>query len=369
MIKRNDDKMGLIKLGTRITEIKKNKYISDDIYVQRFDHSDYENDSHYKYVLETAPKNDVIIDSFVKASSIINSGKYKNILVSVSGGADSDIVIDILTKISLLNNLSYIWFDTGLEYEATKQHIKYLEEKYNIKIHKERAIKSIPLCCAEYGQPFCSKYVSQQMSKLISEDFKWEDKPYDLLVKEYPNCKSSLRWWCNDYGDGESRYNINRNKYLKEFIMNNPPNFNISAECCNYAKKKVSNNIVHDNNCDLIITGIRKAEGGIRSIAYDSCFSYGELRDKYRPIFWYKKQDRKIYEEHYNIKHSDCYTKYGYLRTGCACCPFGSDCLKELDNLKIYEPKLYVAAKNIFKDSYEYTYQYNEYKKKMNERK
>lgn len=361
--------MSVEKVGSRITEISKDRYIKDDIYIQKFDYSDYENDPHYKYVLNNAPKNDVIIDSFVKASSIINSGRYKSILVSVSGGADSDIVVDMLTKISLLNNLNFVWFDTGLEYEATKQHIKYLEDKYNIKIHKEKAVKSIPLCCKEYGQPFCSKYVSQQMSKLISADFKWEDTSYEELIKKYPSCTSSLKWWCNNYGEGKSRYNINNNRYLKEFIIQRPPTFNISAECCNYAKKKVSNNLVHDNKCDLIITGIRKAEGGIRSIAYDSCFSYGEIRDKYRPIFWYKKSDREQYEKHYNITHSDCYTKYGYTRTGCACCPFGADCLQELENLEEYEPNLYKASKNIFKDAYEYTYEYNEYKKKMKARK
>lgn len=40
------------------------------------------------------------------------------------------------------------------------------------------------------------------------------------------------------------------------------------------------------------------------------------------PIFWYKNKDRKIYEEAYGIVHSDCYTKYGFIRTGCAACLF-----------------------------------------------
>ena len=30
--------------------------------------------------------------------------------------------------------VSYIWCDTGLEYQATKDHLKYLEDKYKIEI-------------------------------------------------------------------------------------------------------------------------------------------------------------------------------------------------------------------------------------------
>lgn len=35
-----------------------------------------------------------------------------------------------------------------------------------------------------------------------------------------------------------SMFNISYNKYLKEFIIQNPPDFRISKKCCTYAKKK-----------------------------------------------------------------------------------------------------------------------------------
>ena len=42
-------------------------------------------------------KNFTIIDAFTKADSIIN--KYSRIAVSVSGGKDSDIVVDLISSL------------------------------------------------------------------------------------------------------------------------------------------------------------------------------------------------------------------------------------------------------------------------------
>lgn len=112
-----------------------------------------------------------------------------------------------------------------------------------------------------------------------------------------------------------------------------------------------------------MIVGTRKAEGGARSSAYKSCFDQSNHgAAQYRPIFWFKNDDRKEYEEMFNIVHSKCYTEYGLKRTGCAGCPYGRDYQYELEVLEKYEPKLAVAIKNIFADSYAYTKKYEEYK-------
>ena len=88
-------------------------------------------------------------------------------------------------------------------------------------------------------------------------------------------------------------------------------------------------------------------------------------KSKYRPIFWFSDADRKEYEELFNIKHSKCYTEYGFKRTGCACCPYGKEFDDELKMLGQYEPNLCKAVKNIFRDSYEYTRQYRAFRKEM----
>ena len=120
-----------------------------------------------------------------------------------------------------------------------------------------------------------------------------------------------------------SRFSINRNKWLKEFIIQNPPDFPISNKCCEYEKKKPAKRFIAEADADLEITGIRKAEGGIRSANYKTCFSENKSKgcDTYRPIFWYTDSDKKAYEESFGVTHSRCYTDYGLKRTGCVGCP------------------------------------------------
>ena len=85
-------------------------------------------------------------------------------------------------------------------------------------------------------------------------------------------------------------------------------------------------------------------------------------------MFWYKDEDKKQYQESYNVQNSRCYTEYGLKRTGCAGCPFGKDFEFELEVIQKYEPKLYKAVNNIFGDSYEYTRKYKEFYKKKNKK-
>lgn len=314
-------------------------------------------------ILEGCPKDEIIGNNFVIAYKMINNPEYKKIICTISGGADSDIVLDICTKCDNDKKIDYVWFDTGLEYKATKDHLKYLEEKYNIEIKVERAIKPIPTCCKTYGQPFLSKQVSEWITRLQKHKFQWEDEPFDVLYERYPKCKAALKWWCNEW-EGKSRFNIEYNKWLKEFMIENPPTFAISPKCCEYAKKNVLHNLINRNDYDLGISGVRKAEGGARSTAYKNCFDEKiDACDNYRPIFWYEDSTRKVYEGHYEVTHSKCYTQYGLKRTGCSGCPFGQDFEYELEVIKEHEPNLYKAVNYIFGDSYEYTRKYRAFAK------
>ena len=287
---------------------------------------------------------------------------YSNIVVSISGGSDSDIMLDMFTKFDEDKKVKYVFFDTGLEYDATKKHLEYLEHKYDIKIDRVKAIKSIPTCCNEYGQPFLSKQVSEMISRLQSHNFKWEDKPFEELYKEYPNCKCALLWWCNAKGD-KSSFNINRNKLLKEFLIANPPQFKISNKCCTYAKKNVSKKYNKENQTELNVVGVRKSEGGVRATSYKSCFNTKEdTYDEYRPLFFFSDEDKLDYKNYFDIKYSDCYEVWGMKRTGCVGCPYGRKLEEELILMQEYEPKFYKAVCNIFSNTYEYTKLYREFR-------
>lgn len=312
-------------------------------------------------LLDHCPKNQTICDNIIRAWAIINNPKYTKILCSVSGGSDSDIMLDIVWKCDRENKVNYIWFDTGIEYQATKDHLKYLENRYGIIIQRCRAKKPVPLSCKKYGLPSFSKYTSEMIDRLQKHGFNWEEGTLDELMKKYPKTKSALQWWCRE----KKTESLNITKKLKQFMMFNPPEFKISSNCCLYAKKNIAHEVVKQGNFDLQLIGIRKAEGGIRSIRYKNC--YDEIEggcDIYRPLFWYTDEDKTEYEQHFNIVHSDCYKVYGLKRTGCVGCPFGSGFEHELEIAKTYEPKLYEAVSNIFKESYGYTRAYRDFKKK-----
>ena len=327
-------------------------------------------------LLINCPANKTIKEAFVKAYNIINNLKYQKIFLSISGGADSDVMLDVCWRVDKDNKIEYVFFDTGIEYLATKDHLSYLENKYNISIKRLKASVPVPLGVKKYGQPFLSKDASSQIRSLQNNNFDFANdgsKNYDELLVKYPKCKSALKWWCNMKGD----YGIKHMAFLKEFMIENPPTFLISPRCCEGAKKRPSKQYEKESKVNLKCLGLRRSEGGVRATAIQSCFSDNSDKQKkyddFYPIYWFSNQDRLEYEDFYEVKHSRCYTDYGFLRTGCAGCPFNARFEIDLSQIEKYEPKLYKAINNIFKESYEYTRKYrlfrDEKKKKKKEEK
>ena len=63
--------------------------------------------------------------------------QHPNAICSYSGGADSDIMLDLIERTRKVFNLppiKYAFFNTGLEMAATKRHVKETAEKYGVEI-------------------------------------------------------------------------------------------------------------------------------------------------------------------------------------------------------------------------------------------
>ena len=59
--------------------------------------------------------------------------QHPKAICSYSGGADSDILIDVIERtrdIFALPPVKYAFFNTGLEMQATKDHVKATAERY-----------------------------------------------------------------------------------------------------------------------------------------------------------------------------------------------------------------------------------------------
>lgn len=61
--------------------------------------------------------NQTIYSSLITAQSKLSNPRYAGrIMCSVSGGSDSDCVLELLSHCEGFKDVQYVWFDTGLEY-------------------------------------------------------------------------------------------------------------------------------------------------------------------------------------------------------------------------------------------------------------
>jgi 3'-phosphoadenosine 5'-phosphosulfate sulfotransferase (PAPS reductase)/FAD synthetase len=297
--------------------------------------------------------------------------QHQRIAVSVSGGSDSDIMLDMIELVKPDNDcgeIRYIFFDTGLEYDATLRHIAETEQSYGITIERIKPKKSIPVACRDHGIPFICKDVSEMMYRLQRHGFDWCDYSEAATTVKYGRCKSALDWYYSrrpPSASGKSKFDISRFKLLREFIMAHPPDFAISERCCDYTKKNVSKEFDRAFKPDLKIIGMRQAEGGRRAGSVKNCFTPASDTSvaNYRPLWYWSDENKKIYKEWRGIRYSDCYEIWGFTRTGCVGCPCNSKALHELQIAEPFEPNKVKAAFSIFGKSYEYREAYNAFKK------
>ena len=314
--------------------------------------------------------------------------EHPNAICSYSGGSDSDIMIDLIERTRKtfdLPPIKYAFFNTGLEMKATKEHVKKTAEKYAVEITEYRPRVNIVTATRKEGLPFVSKIMSyglnewqkKQVPLSVADEYdQAEDKAAKRqeLRERYPHCESVINFLCCCNSAGEPRPNIqlviNSSKYMRDFIGEYPPQFKISAKCCDYCKKQLAHSVQKD--FDMIITGERRDEGGMRSVPRKDntalCFTEtADGRYRLRPLYYVSDTDKDWYKEYYKIRYSDAYEVYGLTRTGCCGCPISYKAVDDLELIRPYEPTLVKAAWNVFGDSYRYRKQYNEYKAKRME--
>lgn len=326
-----------------------------------------------------APHKFMAIESIIAKRLI----EHPRAICSYSGGSDSDILIDIVERVRRFFELpavDYVFFNTGLEMEATKRHVKRTSEKYGVEIRTCRPDKNVVLAAREFGIPFVSKIMSAGLEGVqrkniplsIADEYEQaEDKAAKRaeLRRRYPKCESTINFLCGCNSAGEPRPNIQlvigSSKWMLDFIKENPIPFRVSNRCCDVCKKAAAHKA--QKGYDMVITGERRAEGGMRSVPRKDnttmCFS--ESADgsyRLRPLYYVTDADKAWYKERYDIRYSDAYEIYGLTRTGCCGCPISSKAVDDLEKIRPFEPNLVKAAWNVFGESYKFRQRYNAYK-------
>lgn len=310
-------------------------------------------------------------------------------ICSYSGGSDSDILIDLIEGARRIfpdiPPVKYVFFNTGLEMDATKRHVKETEQKYGITIEEIKPNINIVRATRMYGQPFMSKAFSRRLQdfqekkvplSIYDEYWQAEDKAAKLqeLKERYPKSACLI---CSILGvtakgkpSTNKQLSLSSAKYFFDFLQEYPPDFKISAKCCDFCKKNPAHEV--QKNYNVIITGEREAEGGERTISAKildetetKCFyTQKDGKKRFRPLYYVTDKDKAWYKEKYGIRYSDAYEVYGLTRTGCCGCPISYKAVEDLKKIEPYEPNLVRAAWNIFGDSYRYRQEYNEFKAK-----
>ena len=320
--------------------------------------------------------------------------QHPNAICSYSGGSDSDIMIDMIERARSVFNgacgheaikpIKYVFFNTGLEMQATKGHVKATAKKYGVDIEECRPKINIVRSAREHGVPFVSKIMSGGLEEwqkkgvplsIADEYAAAEDKAAKRqeLKERYPKCQSLINFLCCCNSAGEPRPDIqlviNSSKYMLDFIREYPPDFKISAKCCDYCKKQLAHRV--QKKYEMIITGERRDEGGMRSVPRSEqwnetntmCFAEtSEGKFRFRPLYYVSDKDKAWYKETYGIRYSDAYEVYGLTRTGCCGCPISYKAVDDLEKIRPYEPNIVKAAWSLFGKSYDYRMKYNEYK-------
>lgn len=316
--------------------------------------------------------------------------EHPKAICSYSGGSDSDILLHLIEETRKVFNLppvKYCFFNTGIEMDATKRHVAEVAEKYGIEIETVRPKMSIVTASRKYGIPFVSKIMSAGLETVqrkeiplsIADEYaEAEDKAAKRheLRERFPKCESAINFLCCCNKDGEPRPNvqivINSSAYMLDFIKENPIPFKVSDKCCDICKKRPAHAI--QKGFDMVITGERRDEGGMRSVPRGDCktMCFTETADgsyRLRPLYYVSDADKAWYKETYGIRYSDAYEVYGLTRTGCCGCPISAKATADLELIRPYEPNIVKAAWNVFGASYEYRAKYNEYRAKRNAEK
>lgn len=242
-----------------------------------------------------------IVDEFVDTLGL------DTVYVSTSGGKDSACVSHLCK--ANYPNIKHVMFDTGLEYQATKD------------LAKKQGAEIIPPkigwkdFCKKEGYPVGSK----QVSKRIHDAYV---SPLGCVLTMFSKVYHLSHKWLH-------------------FLDDEMIDFKISYKCCREYKKKPAKRLKLNP-----IIGTRIDESAQRKSAWkkSGCNSYS-LDGKHgtsRPISLWKDENVNKYVEDEEIELSEIYTQYEQKRTGCVNCPYGAQMDgSRFDLLKKLEPKRY----------------------------
>lgn len=264
--------------------------------------------------------------------------------LSFSGGKDSTIVAELVKMTYLPSKIPFVFANTGIELRATLDFVKQYDYD-NIHIIKPR--KPFGHVLKEFGFPAISKLKSD----LLSTYQKNIDNPM-----EFARCRQLITGEMEKGGVKQGKLSQVALKFDDFHFLHPDLEYKVANKCCQYMKKYPFEDFAKEYGMKGTITGMRRAEGGVRAMKHSTCTTIKKLNNEefiqISPIIDWSDELCDMFIEEFNVKLSKAYTEYGCVRTGCAGCPFSRNVGDELKILHDHEPLMYKATMKWLKNVY-----------------
>ena len=236
--------------------------------------------------------------------------------ISFSGGKDSTVLSRLIDEALPNNNIPRLYLNTGIEYLMVVSFVERERER-DCRIQIIFSKQNIKTMLEVVGYPFKSKEHSQKVSY-------YQNSGMTKTVINYLGQGDKENFLCPE----QLKYNFTPAFKIK-----------VSDKCCRKLKKEVADKWAEENNRPIKITGMRKAEGGLRT-SHNACtiFDEGNLL-KFHPLQPIEEDFIDWYIKERNIKLCELYyPPFNFKRTGCKGCPFAVDLQSHLDIMAMLLP-------------------------------
>lgn len=253
--------------------------------------------------------------------------------ISFSGGKDSTVLSCLIDIALPKNKIPRVYINTGIDYKAITDFVMDFGKR-DKRLQIIKPSQNIKDMLNTFGYPFKSKEHSQKVALFQSSGF----------------CKTVL----NYIGQGNKKTFLCPEKLKYNFTESF--SLKVSDKCCKKLKKEPSEKWSIENKKPITITGIRKAEGGLRqslkgcTVFYDD--NCKELK-KFHPLFVCDDNFIDDFVKKFDVKLAEIYLPpYNFKRTGCKGCPFSIDLQEQLDIMSVYFPNEKRQCEDIWKPVY-----------------
>ena len=263
-----------------------------------------------------------------------------NAYLSFSGGKDSTILHYLLDLALPNNRIPRVFIDTGIEYNMIRDFVLNMAKKDD-RIVIVRPSKPIKKVLEENGYPFKSK----EHSLRVDQFNKGSNANYIIkYVTGVDKNGKPTTFSCPN---------------ILKYQFEERGKYNYSNLCCYKLKKEPVHKWESENQKQVVITGMRKEDGGNRSrLGCVITDKKGKLK-KFHPLIvvsddWEKWfVDKLERERESRILCELYYEPYCFKRTGCKGCPFALELQEQLDTMAIYLPNERKQCEFIWKEVYD----------------